>query len=292
MLGEFASDYELIMIELTNACNLNCEYCSRGMMNNKNIMLTEREFRARLQSIKPGVSILFCGLGEQFTHPHIYDFIAIAKDNMLQLVTNGTILIDYDRLLKNNNIQSLTFSLDGPNEDIMTLSCKNYNFNNLEKNLQGISKKEGVGVAINCVVLENNLDYLKEMLDICEKYNVHALNLILPTNNLKWVNKNLDKIEEKFKELLVYKREYNVAINLPDTMYCKYNDYITPYISVEGYVRPCCSHDRWIHAVGNIKRESMADLINSSIWRKFKEITDCRDCSMNQYAFPKLKESV
>lgn len=286
-LSKTAIDYNLIMIELTNGCNLDCEYCYRSRLKLKGKMLTQEELLFRLGRIKEDTAILFCGMGEQLTHPQFYNFLKLAGNHRIQLVTNGTIRIDMDRLTQVKNVQSITFSVDGHDEETAQKACSRYRFDILTSNLEKLQEQKDIQIAINFVISKDNMHYLFEMADFCNQYQVSALNLLLPTTDLKWVNNNYDRIHELLSELRKYVEEKNYAmfVNLPDTMFCMYNGSITPYISVEGYVRPCCSHDRGVRVVGQIQKNSMEEIMNDTPWKTFINEFDCNKCSMNQVHF-------
>lgn len=286
-LSKIANDYNLIMIELTNCCNLNCDYCYRNSMRIKKKMLSKDEYLLRLTRIKGNAEILFCGMGEQLTHPMFYDFVELANEHMLQVVTNGTIKIDVDRLSLLPNVRSFTFSVDGPTEEIARKSCKQYSFATLLDNLSSLKKLSKIQTAINFVMNDYNVNSLIEMASLCELYGVGTLNLLLPTTNLKWVRSNYDIIYELLGKLKkhVQDNNYLLSLNMPDKMYCLYNGLVTPYISVEGYVRPCCSHDREVKVVGKIQDNEIASIMKADAWRSFVDKYDCKKCSMNQYNF-------
>lgn len=280
-----ASKYNLIMIELTDRCNLDCSYCYRSKMNLTGTYLSEDKFKSILDSIDKQAAILLCGMGEQFVHPRIYDFLGIAKDRSIQLVSNGTIPIDTAKLFKYNNIQSITFSVDGPDEETMKLSCKGYRTHVLLQNLESMARAKQCQVAINFVLGEGNLDTLVKMVDFAAQHEVQALNFLLPTSNQKWVRDNFGLIADKLREAQDYAAGKGVEVNLPDTMYCQYNGYIVPYISLKGYVRPCCSHDKGVSVVGNIFSSSMQEILSSAAWDSFKRVNHCDNCSMNKFKF-------
>ncbi len=287
-LATAASDYKLIMIELTDRCNLNCSYCYRSKLNISGSLLSKEQFEQILDRIDKDAAILLCGMGEQFVHPEIYDFIAIAKERSVQLVSNGTILLDVERLFKSDNVQCITFSVDGPDEETMKQSCKGYKAEVLIKNLENMDKAKRCQVAINFVLGKDNLDTLVEMVDFAARYNVQALNFLLPTSDPKWVRDNLTVISCKLGEAMKHAADKAVSINLPDTMYCQYNGHIVPFISLKGYVRPCCSHDKGVSVVGNVLKSNMQDVLKSDAWTAFKNGNYCESCSMNKFKFKHL----
>jgi len=290
-LSEAASDYDLIMIELTDCCNLDCEYCYRSKLKLKGKLISEEEFLYAVSTIKKNAAILLCGMGEQFVHPKIYDYIDILKDRSVQLVSNGTIKIDVNHLFAHNNIQSITFSVNGPTEKVMKQSCSGYKTDVLLSNLRDIHEADKCPMAINMVIGDSNIHLLKEMVDFCQDNHVGSLNLLLPTSNLLWVKNNLNEIAGVLEDVCRYvsEEEKNIQVNLPDTMYCQYNSHIVPYISAGGYVRPCCSHDKGVNVIGSIKTGDMASIIQSSKWESFVKNTDCSKCSMNRFQFPGIE---
>ena len=95
--------YKKFYIEITNQCNLNCDFCH----NTKRplAMLLPRGFQYILNEIKPYTNNLYLHVkGEPLLHPKLKDFLDIAASNNFQvhLVTNGSLLDNYSAAFFNH----------------------------------------------------------------------------------------------------------------------------------------------------------------------------------------------
>ena len=100
--------FKKIYVEITNSCNLNCEFCIKNKRHKKFISI--EEFEKLLSKIKNYTDYLyFHVLGEPLLHPKINELIDIAsKDFKINITTNGYLI---DRIKDNNNINMLNISL-------------------------------------------------------------------------------------------------------------------------------------------------------------------------------------
>ena len=80
-------------IEVTNVCNLNCDFCPKHRRQNR--QLTIEEFDLLTDKIRGRVIFLYFHLmGEPLLHPLLPDFIRIAREKGFRtvLTSNGTLL--------------------------------------------------------------------------------------------------------------------------------------------------------------------------------------------------------
>ena len=99
--------FKKIYVEITNACNLNCDFCIKNKRHSKFISIDE--FKLLLDKIKDYTNYLyFHVLGEPLLHPKINELIDIASDNFkINITTNGYLI---DRIKDNKNIRQLNIS--------------------------------------------------------------------------------------------------------------------------------------------------------------------------------------
>ena len=99
--------FKKIYIEITNNCNLNCEFCIHNQRDNKFISFTE--FKKLLDKISDYTDYLyFHVMGEPLLHPKINNLIDYASSKfMINITTNGY-LIDK---IKTNNVRQINISL-------------------------------------------------------------------------------------------------------------------------------------------------------------------------------------
>ena len=85
--------FKRIYLEITNVCNLNCNFCPKTKRKYKFLKLGE--FKNRLREIKPYTKYIYLHLmGEPLLHPNIKEFLDLASEEgfYVNLTTNGTLL--------------------------------------------------------------------------------------------------------------------------------------------------------------------------------------------------------
>jgi MoaA/NifB/PqqE/SkfB family radical SAM enzyme len=108
-----------VYIEPTNRCNLECVTCIRhswdeplGEMNSA----TFARIMEGLRAFSPPPEVLFGGLGEPLSHPHIADMVRQVKElgSSVELITNATLLTrEVSQRLIEAGLDMLWISLDG-----------------------------------------------------------------------------------------------------------------------------------------------------------------------------------
>lgn len=92
--------FKRVYIEISNICNLNCSFCSKGVLPKKS--LSKEEFIHIINQIKPHTSFVYFHVkGEPLIHPLLEDFLDIAGQNEIavNITTNGTLLKQQEELL-------------------------------------------------------------------------------------------------------------------------------------------------------------------------------------------------
>ena len=103
-------------LEITNACNLRCSFCT---LDKGNDFLELEEIRRILPMIREVTEYLYLHiLGEPLLHPHIEEILDLTDELSfkVQLVTNGTLLPDHPFLLSHPSLRKLSVSLHALNE--------------------------------------------------------------------------------------------------------------------------------------------------------------------------------
>ncbi len=261
--------YNKVYLEITNNCNLNCDFCIKNTRKNKFISLDE--FNIILDKLKNYTKYLYFHiLGEPLLHPNINELINIANNKgfKVNITTNGYLINN----IKNNiNIRQLNISLH-------SFSFK-YN-----KSLN---------------------DYLKDIFDVVETLKEHTyISYRLWVNTeykdliIDYINKYYNiKIELDSKDN--YKIDKNIFLNInkefiwPDLNNSEINLYGKCYalkkhigILVDGTVVPCCLDSKGIIKLGNIFENDINDIKNSKRYKNMlkgfndnKKIEDlCKHC--------------
>ena len=106
--------FKKVYIEITNSCNLNCDFCI-GTKEEKRF-LSENEFIMILDKLKGYTKYLYFHiLGEPFMHPKINKFIDIAHEKgfYVNITTNGFLI----NRLKTDKVRQINISLHSINND-------------------------------------------------------------------------------------------------------------------------------------------------------------------------------
>ena len=102
-----------VYIEITNVCNLHCQFCSYTKREPE--VMSLKFFEDILKQVKQYTDYIYLHVqGEPTLHPHFNDILSLCDQYNLkvQLVTNGTTLFKVkDILLSHPSIRKINFSL-------------------------------------------------------------------------------------------------------------------------------------------------------------------------------------
>ena len=274
------------VIEVTNACQLNCIHCFHDNdKKNKNELSKEEIFELILCLKQAGTMQLTITGGEATLRPDIIEIIefAIACDMKVQLLSNGQI--------DNVMLQRLTMFKRRFSIEISLLGFK--------ENNDAIVKKEGAyDRAINAIQYLNNSEINVTVNTVVMKQNYTQLRILMKTLSnigVEWSHSPLIFGDSKHffrlndAQLCSYYRMFpdetrlmfNLnRINLNDVNFdigCNAGC-TTVLIAANGDVFPCI----WIRKrIGNIREKTFGD-----IWINCKTITDdfgCYECLQCKY---------
>lgn len=252
--------FKKIYLEITNGCNLNCDFCIKNSRNTKYISIDN--FKLVLNKLKNYTDYLyFHVLGEPLLHPNINELIDIASESFkINITTNGYLINNIDT----KKIRQLNISLHSFNDK--------YNID-LNKYLDNIFNKI------------DTLDktYISLRLWVKNKYNKDIITYI---NNRYKLN-----IKEAVES---YNINEHIFINnfhefiWPDLNNNYYNDMGTCYaltdhigILVDGTIIPCCLDSKGIINLGNIYKDDIKDILKvnrvQNMIKNFKNNKKCEE---------------
>ena len=266
--------YKKIYLEITNNCNLSCDFCIKNKRVNK--FMTFDEFKIILSKLKNYTKYLyFHVLGEPLLHPNINEFIDYASNKYkINITTNGYLI---DRIKDNKNIRQLNISLHSFNDKYKT-SLEDY----MNKIFEVVDiLKEYTYISYRFWLKDKNTNKILEMIN--KKYNVN-----LDINNIKnnsTISKNIFiSINEEF----IWPDLNNDYYEEIGTCYAL-RDHIG--ILVDGTIIPCCLDSKGIINLGNIFKDNLNDIINSKRYssmlngfkcnKKIEEL--CKKCKYYNY---------
>lgn len=173
-------------LELTYKCNLNCPYCYVGSERNKQELTTD-EWKRVIDQL-PFYSIATLVGGEPLIRKDFVEIFAYTSKkimNKVHVVSNG-ILIN-DEIIKafiKYKLLLLSVSLDGWGENHDKNRGKDGIFDRILSNLENLkSQNKRQMVDIKTIVLENNLDDLVKLYQLCDKMGFEFLSISFLRNN-------------------------------------------------------------------------------------------------------------
>lgn len=270
-----------VYIEPTNRCNLSCVFCARENMKRNFDVIDIEVFKRTIDSLPKGTYITLTGNGEPTINVHIYDMIAYAaeKGMHVSIITNACTLNDKNRKkLINSGISRIQLSFQSLDKETD------------EKIMRGAS-------------------YEKQLLNILK-----LIHEIRTSNKMIYISISKVEIEESAHFSEVTKRFWNkipidnyyegeyLSLQTDSGIYEKTEadeEYIPcaePWIAVKvnasGEVNPCPLDFSSKYVIGNIKEDSLGNILNSDKAIAFKkalltgdmEFLDnigycCKDCN-------------
>lgn len=256
--------FKKVYIEITNVCNLKCEFCPQD--NRKPKFMEKDEFGSILDKVKDYTDYVYFHVkGEPLLHPNLDEFLDMAfeKNLKVNLTTNGTLI--------NKKMKML---LSKP-----SLRQINVSLHSLEQN-QWFTNKDSY------------MDYILQFIDLAkDKELIVALRL---WNLSSETNENQEKnsfILEKLKD--AFHLDYNLAgefkkkrgLKIKERLYLNEDvEFIWPSLDndiyeekgfcyglrdqlgilVDGTVVPCCLDSEGVINLGNINEIDLADVLEGS----------------------------
>ncbi len=244
--------YKKIYLEITNNCNLDCSFCIGNKRNNK--FLSMDEFKILLDKVKGYTKYLyFHVMGEPLLHPLINEFINEgSKEYFINITSNGYLI---KRIKDNKNIRQINLSL----HSFDTKYNKSFDdyMNDIFNSVDTLIENNTI---IKYRVWVNSDFKVKILSKLDEKYNVN----IGENKSLKLANNTYYEVEEEFIWPSMdndYYTEVGSCRGLRDHI----------GVLVDGTIIPCCLDSAGIINLGNIYKQDLNDIINSSLYKEMKQ---------------------
>ena len=254
-----------IYVEITNKCNLSCEFCIQNKRNS--IFMNKNNFEIVLDKLKNTTKYLYLHvLGEPLLHPKINEFINLASKNyFVNITTNGYLI---KRIIDNKKIRQINISLHSYNAKY------NKSLNNYLQDIFDVTDKLKKYTYINYRIWVNSL-YKDEIIKVLEqKYN----------KSIKEHTKLENNVYIDFDSCFIWPNINNTYYNEMGNCYAL-KDHLG--ILVDGTVVPCCLDSEGIINLGNIFKDDIKDIIKSDRYQNMlngfknkKKIEElCKHCN-------------
>lgn len=213
---------------ITSRCNDFCKFCYREK-NAKELSFEEQK-KVLDKVAGAGIKkITFAG-GEPLLIPRINELILYAKEvGLLVSLTTNAILLEDNKAeceFLFENLDWLTFSLDGADDEIQSRMSRNNTHATRIKKLLSFAKEYSnrkCRIKINTVVSKVNKDYMSDLVDVIKSYSIERWKLFQFTairgNAIE--SQNIFSItKEEFKEVVelieTEVKEENIILSISD----------------------------------------------------------------------------
>ena len=256
--------FKKIYIEITNICNLKCEFCipCKRDLN----MISISNFEEIVKKIHKYTNVVALHVkGEPLLHKNLKEILDILEKYNLQanITTNGTLIKENLEILKNAKcIKQLNFSLHSflQNDHMSDLYLKNI-FDCVSElknitisyrlwNLETIKENDINDIIIKELESYYKLDNLKEKLKLKNAFEINENIYINQDIEFTWPDISGKEIIEKGKCWALRKQ---IAI------------------LVDGTVVPCCLDNNGDIPLGNILEEDLETILNKPLSKTIKE---------------------
>ena len=278
--------------KLTYNCNLRCKMCPFWKRTNKDLSIEKEKAILRRIYDSGACAIAFEG-GEPLLRKDLSKILAFSRSLPLQtsIVTNGTLLESkIDEIAQYIN-GAIYVSLDGLEKTHDTIRGVSGCF---KKTIQGIiaaSKK--VPVIINTTIMDENIHEIEDLVKLAKglnvKISVAMAHEYYETQASTPARLKIREITGKLVELkkkgypLINSISYFGVMAKEKRWICK--PWSTINVSPEGYlVLPCYVRNEYAKTI-SVFDTSIKTAISDFDW---KDIQNCRECSLHCYVEPSL----
>lgn len=290
ILSRFWTHKPIILTHsLTSECNCSCLICNNRMKKrNDNEMNTKEVFQMLDEAKKLNFVAYVMWGGEPMLRPDFLDILQYAHDLGLytSIITNGFFL--YEKAGKMAKTVDFTWvSVDFPSHYHDELRGQKGIF---ERIIRGIKEMRYSGgkVAINCVLSKLNLDAVEKLVNLAQRLNVKIAfdsMKIFPGINEKYELTALE-LKHLFSKILKLKKlgypilnsdEY-LGFHLKNFMFSCNQSKVFIDVSEDGKIQPFwCTRTNKVF--GDLRKQSLAEVLNSKAFTKFGEISKgCHLC--------------
>jgi radical SAM protein with 4Fe4S-binding SPASM domain len=256
--------FKKVYIEITNVCNLSCDFCPKTSRPLK--FMDPKSFGHVAKCIKPYTEhVYFHLMGEPFLNKELESVLEISKENQLKvnITTNGTLISDVKDILFNSPaLRQVNISLHS-----FEANEEQIDFNEYINNIINFVKEATDKTNIICSLRLWNLD---TKYSASNNMNIDIFKLLEQEFEIQ------SDLKESLKEKNSFKLKNNVYISmgekfkwpsleieeLGERAFCYgLRDQIG--ILVDGTVVPCCLDSDGSIYLGNIYEKDLEEILNS-----------------------------
>jgi radical SAM protein with 4Fe4S-binding SPASM domain len=253
-----------IVLELTNACNLNCIMCGRNATDFKPTRLDMEWFRAFEPLFDTIEEVTLMGWGEPTIHPHFEEMLRVINKYTARkyFCTNGMRLDKLRNAIFDNHVDVFAVSVDGATAESNNVIRRGSNLefiNSVLKSITRIKHSQGLQYPwINYVfcAMKRNYRELPQMVEMAADVGLEEVKVVFLTAfDSALADETLFGMESELSEIFCRSEEraneLGIILKLPylrgadpagdafhRDCFVAYRDF---FLGSDGFVRPCMS---------------------------------------------------
>lgn len=309
-----------LVLELTNACNLNCIMCGRNAADFKLTSFDMDIFRSLEPLMDTIEEVTLMGWGEPTIHPDFIEMLRIIDKHSARkyFCTNGMNLKKIKNVLFDYKVDVFAVSLDGATDETNSRIRRGSKIDQITADLRYIvaeKKRRGVNYPyINFVfcAMKSNIDELPDLVRLAADIGLEEVKVVYLTAFDECALKESlwgceDKIQSMFDETERLGKELGIAIKLPHFIgedvagdklhkdcFVAWRDF---FLGSDGFVRPCMSTP--IKFFRYDKNKNFMEMWNSPEYQNYRRIVNdsetmdepCKKCYQSSHCNWNRKES-
>ena len=287
----------VLMIELTNLCQLRCitcpreysmvkEYAELGNMGIDKFKTLVDRYIAHCKTLS------LTGGGETFLYPDLgeaVEYVLLKNENTEIFMSTNAAVRDAARIFERvaGKITVLQISIDGTGEvyEKIRQKAKYSQFKDNVKAIASISRNTKTSLMFNMVLIKDNIDEIIPVLEFARTLGIHHVN-VTPINLVShdWEASYYDYFRSAIvKETVERAREFAKGEGIEFTYYdlnkpigfrdCPFlwNSF---YITWDGFLVPCCAKPLpKLLNFGNVLENNLLDCINNPVFAEFRRLS-------------------
>lgn len=307
-----ASVPQRLVLELTNACNLNCIMCGRNVKTFRPTFF-DLSWLDKLAPILDSVTeVTLFGWGEPTVHPrfrHLLEYLARFPVKKYFL-TNGMRLNHFADLIV-DTVDVMAVSLDGANQATNDRIRRGADFNRIVENLKSLVARRnasvGKGPYINFVttLMHDNLHELPQLIELARSIGIEELKAVYLTAFSQELEPQVlfdrqEEVRAAFAEATRLAHHHGILIKLPylqgedpagdephKPCFVGWRDF---FLGSDGFVRPCQSTAQKFFSIQ--ERPDFEGMWNATEYRELRRSVNregsmpqqCRFCYQSSFA--------
>lgn len=309
-----------LVLELTNACNLNCVMCGRNAADFKPTVFDMNVFRSLEPIMDTIEEVTLMGWGEPTIHPDFIEMLKIIDQHSARkyFCSNGMNLKKIKDAIFDYHVDVFAVSLDGATDETNGRIRRGSKIDQITEDLKEIvriKKERGLKYPwINFVfcAMESNIRELPDLVRLAAEIGIEEVKVVyLTVFDDRLLHETLwgqdDLVREVFEEAIKIGDELGIVLKLPHYVgedvagnqyhkdcFVSWRDF---FLGSDGYVRPCMSTS--VQFFKYDQRKSFMEMWNSAEYQQYRRSVNdsnnmdesCKRCYQSSHCNWNRRES-